>query len=286
MYLQYTPSKLNLTLRVVGTRSDGYHNICSLFYRNDATEQLTICVKKANNVSDSVTTEPFLILGENIISRCMHVLRRTESFANLPFLDIGIHKTIPPGTGIGAGSGNAAAFLRWAVRFAGAVLPDGVCESIGADVPFLFEGSKLALVGDIGIVRERLSLDRGFNVILVIPDWFSNTRRAFSKLDSFFKGSFPLDEPGARAEAFDVIGALSAGRRVGLLPNDFSGVLFREHPEYELLADLGHSSGVPAYGLSGSGSAFFFLADNDTSIAQIMHALNSLPWCRRIITMG
>lgn len=286
MYLQYTPSKLNLTLRVVGTRTDGYHNICSLFYRNDATEQLTICVKKANNVSDSVTTEPFPIPGENIISRCMHVLRRTESFANLPFLDIGIHKTIPPGTGIGAGSGNAAAFLRWAVRFAGTVLPDGVCESIGADVPFLFEGSKLALVGDIGIVRERLSLDRGFNVILVIPDWFSNTRRAFSKLDSFFKGSFPLDEPGARAEAFDVVGALSAGRRVGLLPNDFSGVLFREHPEYELLADLGHSSGVPAYGLSGSGSAFFFLADNDTSIAQIMHALNSLPWCRRIITMG
>ncbi len=286
MYLQYAPSKLNLTLRVVGTRSDGYHNICSLFYRNDATEQLTICVKKANNVSDSVTTEPFPIPGENIISRCMHVLRRTESFANLPFLDIGIHKTIPPGTGIGAGSGNAAAFLRWAVRFAGTVLPDGVCESIGADVPFLFEGSKLALVGDIGIVRERLSLDRVFNVILVIPDWFSNTRRAFSKLDSFFKGSFPLDEPGARAEAFDVIGALSAGRRVGLLPNDFSGVLFREHPEYELLADLGYSSGVPAYGLSGSGSAFFFLADSDTSIAPIMHALNSLPWCRRIITMG
>ena len=286
MYLQYTPSKLNLTLRVVGMRSDGYHNICSLFYRNEATEQLTICVKKANNVSDSVTTEPFPIPGENIISHCLSVLRRTESFANLPFLDIGIHKTIPPGTGIGAGSGNAAAFLRWAVRFAGEALPDGVCESIGADVPFLFEGSKLALVGDIGIVRERLSLDRGFNVILVIPDWFSNTRRAFSKLDSFFKGAFPLDEPGARAEAFDVIGALSAGRRVGLLPNDFSGVLFREHPEYELLADLGHSSGVPAYGLSGSGSAFFFLADNDTSIAQIMHALNSLPWCRRIITMG
>jgi 4-diphosphocytidyl-2-C-methyl-D-erythritol kinase len=286
MYLQYTPSKLNLTLRVVGTRSDGYHNICSLFYRNDATEQLTICVKKANNVSDSVTTEPFPIPGENIISRCMRVLRRTESFANLPFLDIGIHKTIPPGTGIGAGSGNAAAFLRWAVRFAGAVLPDGVCESIGADVPFLFEGSKLALVGDIGIVCERLSLDRGFNVILVVPDWFSNTRRAFSKLDSFFKGAFPLDEPGARAEAFDVIRALSAGRRVGLLPNDFSGVLFREHPEYELLAALGHSSGAPGYGLSGSGSAFFFLADNDTSIAQIMHALNSLPWCRRIITMG
>lgn len=286
MYLQYAPSKLNLTLRVVGTRSDGYHNICSLFYRNDATEQLTICVKKANNVSDSVTTEPFPIPGENIISRCMRVLRRTESFANLPFLDIGIHKTIPPGTGIGAGSGNAAAFLRWAVRFAGADLPDGVCESIGADVPFLFEGSKLALVGDVGIVRERLTLDRVFNVILVIPDWFSNTRRAFSKLDSFFKGSFPLDEPGARAEAFDVIGALSAGRRVGLLPNDFSGVLFREHPEYELLADLGYSSGVPAYGLSGSGSAFFFLADSDTSIAPIMHALNSLPWCRRIITMG
>ena len=286
MYLQYTPSKLNLTLRVVGMRSDGYHNICSLFYRNEATEQLTIRVKKANNVSDSVTTEPFPIPGENIISRCLSVLRRTESFANLPFLDVGIHKTIPPGTGIGAGSGNAAAFLRWAARFAGAALPDGFCESIGADIPFLFEGSKLALVGDIGIVRERLSLDRGFNVILVIPDWFSNTRRAFSKLDSFFKGSFPRNETRAREEAFDVIGALNAGRRVGLLPNDFACVLFQEHPEYELLAALGRSSGAPVYGLSGSGSAFFFLADDDTSIVHIMHALKSLPWCRRIITMG
>ena len=286
MYLQYTPSKLNLTLRVVGMRSDGYHNICSLFYRNEATEQLTICVKKANNVSDSVTTEPFPIPGENIISRCLSVLRRTESFANLPFLDIGIHKTIPPGTGIGAGSGNAAAFLRWAARFAGTTLPCGFCESIGADIPFLFEESKLALVGDIGIVRERLSLDRRFNVILVIPDWFSNTQRAFSKLDSFFNRSFPLDETRARAEAFDVIGGLNSGRRVGLLPNDFAGVLFREHPEYELLAALGQSSGAPGYGLSGSGSAFFFLADNETSVVQIMHTVSSLPWCRRIITMG
>ncbi len=286
MYLQYTPSKLNLTLRVVGTRSDGYHNICSLFYRNEATEQLTIRINKANNVSDSVTTEPFHIPGENIISRCISTLRRTESFRDLPFLDISIHKTIPPGTGIGAGSGNAAAFLRWAVRFAGAALPGGFCESLGADIPFLFEESKLALVGDIGIVCERLSLDRGFDVILVIPDWFSNTRRAFSKLDSFYNGSFPLDETQARSEAFDVLEALRAGRRVGLLPNDFAGVLFREHPEYELLAALGHSSGSPGYGLSGSGSAFFFLTDNETSVVRIMHAVNSLPWCRRIITMG
>jgi 4-diphosphocytidyl-2-C-methyl-D-erythritol kinase len=286
MFILYSPSKLNLTLRVVGRRNDGYHDIVSLFRRNDATEQLTICFNSVDNVNDSVETSPIVVQGKNIVSRCISDLREEDAFRNIPRMDVHIRKVIPPGTGIGAGSGNAAAFLRWVSRYAGAPIPEGLCESIGADIPFLFDGSEQALVGGIGNVQRSLPPGRKHRVVLVIPEWFSDTGHAFSSLDRRYRDEFPLSEEEASAESLEILSALDGGERVGLLPNDFSEFLFEEHPEYETLAKIGYMSGASGFGISGSGSAFFYLVETEDAIRWIMNAAGSLQWCMRFITMG
>ena len=102
-----TFAKLNLTLRVINKRSDGYHNIVSTFLRIPSGDVLYI--SEASERNDEVSANIHLT-GENIVAKALRVAR--ENGFKIPYLNVKIHKSIPPGTGLGAGSGNAAAVLR------------------------------------------------------------------------------------------------------------------------------------------------------------------------------
>ena len=236
-----TFAKLNLTLRVMNKRQDGYHNLVSTFMKIPSGDVLYISESTAG--IDIVNTN-IPIAGENIVSKALRAAR--ENGFKIPALNIMIHKSIPPGSGLGAGSGNAAAVLQ----LLGA---ERVAAKVGADVPFLCSGLDMALVSGTGDHIEPVK-EQQVHGVIAIPDWQTETAGAYAELDAM---GYEVDTMLARKELKDVYHA-NAGKKVGLLPNDFLKVLLKKHPKYNELFDMFRQShSADAWGITGSGSAAF-----------------------------
>ncbi|MBQ7219795.1 MAG: 4-diphosphocytidyl-2C-methyl-D-erythritol kinase [Synergistaceae bacterium] len=235
-----TFAKINLTLRVTNKRPDGYHNLVSTFMKIASGDVLYIT--ESNSGRDAVTADMHLT-GENIVAKALRIARE-EGF-RIPPLNVRIHKSIPPGSGLGAGSGNAAAVLQ----LFGA---ERVAAKVGADVPFLASGHNLASVSGIGDQIEPMKEVSPHGVI-AIPEWETNTKEAYAELDAI---GYEVGIMLARTEMRDIYHA-NAGRKVGLLPNDFLKVLIKKYPKYNELFRMFEQAGAYAWGVSGSGSSAF-----------------------------
>jgi 4-diphosphocytidyl-2-C-methyl-D-erythritol kinase len=252
-FVQFSAAKLNLSLRVTKKRVDGYHDIVSLFLRLPSVETLSISRNQAR-AADEVRAVGVEVEGENVVSRALRLAR--EAGFEAPFLDVEISKTIPPGSGLGAGSGNAAAVLNW---LAGDLALQRVALKTGADVPFLYSRCPLALVSGVGEILEPLEPVRLYATI-VFPEWSVGTGNAYAQLDDRYGVEYPLSDSAARTEAYALHERLLAGNRAGLLPNDFAPALIEKFPDYLALFDLFDKSGCVAWGITGSGGAAFALS--------------------------
>lgn len=260
--LIYIPSyiKINLALRVFVARQDGYHEIATLFHKVGPIEWLSI--KRSTNFADedAVASHNISISGTNTISRAIYFLR--SKGIKLPPVECDVWKILPVGSGIGAGSGNAAAVLEWASTVYDAELDPHELASLGADIPFFLSKAKTALATGVGERLKPLDSLTGLFVLLVIPDKNISTAEAYRKLDEGRKNGEISIVPVSFAiyEALNIYGNLEKKEKVGLLPNDFMPVLKKESDFYDKffnLCDTFESS--LAWGLSGSGSSAFCL---------------------------
>ncbi len=236
-----TFAKLNLTLRVINKRPDGYHNIVSTFLKIPSGDVLYVSESTAGI---DIVNSNIPIKGENIVAKALRIAR--ENGFKIPPMNVMIHKSIPPGSGLGAGSGNAAALLM----LLGA---EKIASKVGADVPFLCSDFTMAIASGIGdhIEPAKSVIPHG---VIVIPDWQTDTKSAYAELDEM---GFGVDTMLARTEMRDMYHA-NAGKYVGLLPNDFLKVLLKKHPKYNEIFRLFKDSGAAnAWGVTGSGSAAF-----------------------------
>ena len=240
-------AKLNLTLRVVNKRRDGYHNIVSTFMRVNSGDILYISEATAGV---DIVSANINLPGENIVAKALRIARE-EGF-KVPPLNVKIHKSIPPGSGLGAGSGNAAVVLKW-------LGAEKVAARVGADVPFLCSFLNIALVSGIGEHIEPVK-EAAPHGVIAVPEWQTSTKEAYAELDEM---GFGVDTMLARIESRDIYHA-NAGRKVGLLPNDFLKVLLKEQPKYNELFKMFEKAGADAWGVSGSGSAAFALLHRPT----------------------
>ena len=237
-----TFAKINLTLRVMNKRPDGYHNLVSTFIKIPSGEVLYVSESTAGI---DVVNANINIKGENIILKALRVARE-EGF-KIPPLNVKLHKSIPPGSGLGAGSGNAAAILKF-------FQAERIAPKVGADVPFLCSGLDMAVVSGIGDnVEPAKNAGLPPHGVIAIPDWHIDTKNAYNEIDTMLSG---FDTLLARTEMRDMYYA-NVGKKVGLLPNDFLKVLLKDYPKYKDLFSMFEQAGADAWGLSGSGSAVF-----------------------------
>jgi 4-diphosphocytidyl-2-C-methyl-D-erythritol kinase len=145
------PAKLTRSLRIVGTRDDGYHLIDAEMVTLDLHDRLSIGPGDGLRVTGDVPD----VDGDDLVTRALDLVDRTAA--------VDLHKRIPAGAGLGGGSADAAAILRWAgwtdLRAAG---------RLGADVPFCLVGGR-ARVRGIGDVVEPLD-PVGLTFTLLTPD--------------------------------------------------------------------------------------------------------------------
>jgi 4-diphosphocytidyl-2-C-methyl-D-erythritol kinase len=263
-FVQPSAAKLNLSLRVTKKREDGYHDIVSLFLRLPPVEALLI--SEARGAKEDRVRVCGMDIGaekENSVARGLRCAR--EAGCEVPFLDVEIVKTLYPGSGLGAGSGNGAAVLRW---IAGEKKEPGedsawrnAALKTGADVPFLFFETPLALISGIGEIIEPLEPFKSrLHASVVFPHWSVGTENAYDSLDRRYEGVYPLSAAAARIEAESLHQKLSGGERVGLLPNDFAPGLMEKFPDYGKLFAVFEEKGCCAWGITGSGGAAFALS--------------------------
>jgi 4-diphosphocytidyl-2-C-methyl-D-erythritol kinase len=175
-------AKINLSLKVLGRRSDGYHELESVVVFADCGDRVRLSPGSGCRVR---VTGPFArdILGPNLLDRTVAVLRDLDP--GLRFGSIELEKALPVAAGLGGGSADAAALLR-SVRRANPQRADRipwrqVALQLGADVPMCFDGVP-AFVSGIG---EKAAPLRGFpmlQAVLANPRLPLATSRVFAAL--------------------------------------------------------------------------------------------------------
>jgi 4-diphosphocytidyl-2-C-methyl-D-erythritol kinase len=144
-------AKLTVSLRVTGVRDDGYHLIDAEMVSLDLADELTF----ADGDELRITGAELDAGEDNLVRRALRVVGRTAR--------VELHKRIPAGAGLGGGSSDAAAVLRWA-----GVDDLEVAASIGADVAFCLRGGR-ARVRGIGEVVEALPFEDRTYTLLTPP---------------------------------------------------------------------------------------------------------------------
>lgn len=269
------PAKINLTLRITGREESGFHKLCSLFYKIGQVDNLTINPGMVDNVKVIFKRKKSIMKGQNILLKTLDKAR--SHGIEVPPLEMELYKNVPPGTGLGAGSGDAAALLGFLEGEGFPVM--GFADEIGSDVPFLCGQYELALVEGRGEILTPLKGGLGLACTVVIPKWSCPTAEMFAAADLHFADGWPTDGNVAEEEIFRVLDCLRGGKKFGLLPNDFCPVLVARHPEYAELFDLFDCSGAIAWGVSGSGSSAFALWDKGS----FLEFRNGFEWIEDVL---
>jgi len=144
----YLPSraKLNLGLRIVGRRDDGYHLLDTVFHNLTLHDDVAVSRAEQNGITVTAEHDDLLVpAGEaNLAHRALVLVQQAVPESARHSLHISLHKRIPNGGGLGGGSSNAACVLRLANELLGNALDvttlAGLGAQLGADVPFFLRG--------------------------------------------------------------------------------------------------------------------------------------------------
>lgn len=178
-----SPAKLNFHLRVLGKRSDGYHELLTLFHRVSLAD--TIVIRKDPKGFRLTTDVPFLETGEgNLITKAYRALQ--ERFPGLGGVSVRLNKRIPMGAGLGGGSSNAAFFLLgmkklYRLRISLEEL-SALGKNLGADVPFFLLEARQAMAWGIGEKLQKMPCGTRFGFLLLLTDQGLNTKKVYQKL--------------------------------------------------------------------------------------------------------
>lgn len=248
-------AKINLTLRILGRRPDGYHELESLVTFADVGDVITLDPDRPPGVS---VAGPFAaaIVGENL------ALRALTAVPGLRTGHIHIEKILPVSAGIGGGSADAAAVLRALRRLNGDRARDmdwsAVALGLGADVPACLISRPLVMSGIGERIRALEMPPPPLSALLVTPAASvppDKTRQVFRALAA---PALTADRIAAAAAA---AAAAGTGWSAGQPCNDLEAPACRVLPELAAaLAELRAMPGLSVH-LSGAGPTLFIIAD-------------------------
>jgi 4-diphosphocytidyl-2-C-methyl-D-erythritol kinase len=256
----FAPAKINLTLRIVGCRADGYHELESLVAFADIGDRLTLFPGPETSLD---VTGPFAgpsgPTESNLVLKAVAKLR-----AAAPDLKSGafsLEKQLPVAAGIGGGSSDASAALRLLADANGIALDDArlaqAALAVGADVPVCLDPRARIMRGIGEILSPPVALPR-LPALLVNPRVPTATKDVFAAFDASHSTSPPLDPPPRD----DVIGYL---QRHG---NDLTAAAIACVPAIgDVLDTLAALPGAQLARMSGSGSTCFALFASEQAAA-------------------
>jgi 4-diphosphocytidyl-2-C-methyl-D-erythritol kinase len=255
-------AKVNLCLKIVGRRPDGYHDLCSIFQTVSLGDRLTFRARNDERINVVCDDPSIPSDGRNLAVRAAELLRRSirglGRASGRPLgADIGIQKRIPAGAGLGGGSSNAAATLTallklWRVnKFAKKTLCE-IAAEVGSDVPYFLTGGTCLVTGR-GERIKRLPPVPKLNLLIIFPGIHVSTAWAYSKL------SLALTKRLKYSKIMERLfqGRPGPGRISGIMENDLETAVIGRHPAIARAKSDLTAAGALNSLMSGSGSSVF-----------------------------
>lgn len=260
-------AKINLGLRILRKRPDGYHDIETMFHRIDISDEISFEMAETITVESSGTEVPND--RTNLCVRAAEALRAATGFSG--GVTMRLQKSIPVGAGLGGGSANAAAVLRSLGRFWGVPVASDlrfeIARGLGADVPyFLAPGSAYATGTGDTLAYDDLTLP--YAILVVHPGLHVSTPWAYAHCTPRERRGLPTLK-----EIWQTASQNPEVLRT-MIDNDFEPVVYTAHPVIRQLRDVLLDNGAILALLSGSGSSVFGLFPTEESAAS---AATGLP---------
>ena len=261
-----TGAKLNLFLRVVGLRGDGFHELESIFHSLDFADDIQVEARSDGDIVVSVETGDTPVgnlpaVKHNLVYKAA---RRLQDLCSVPRgAAISLRKRIPVGGGLGGGSSNAAGTLLaldelWELGLERETLLS-VAADIGSDVPYCVAGGTTCLVTGRGEHLSPLPLSTSpFWFVLGISDEPLFTAEVYDEFDRH-----PADEDGSTAALTMALGAGDPQELGSLLFNGLEAAAFRLRPALVQRKQALVEAGALGAALSGSGPTLFGVAHDE-----------------------
>jgi len=263
-------AKINLSLRVLGKRDDGYHEIDTTLQTVGLHDSLTFEETNDDGIRLWCDDASVPVDETNLVWRAATALR--ERYSIRRGVKIRLEKRIPAEAGLGGGSSDAAATLialtrRWNVEASADDLTQ-IAESLGSDVPFFLCGGTARGTGR-GNVIEPIEDATPKHLVIIKPNASISTAKAYRSLNSPALTSANSKPILVRSQASE----FSASIDPKALQNDFEQVVFALEPEIERAKAALLKSGARAAMLSGSGSAVFGIFENQNAQERAIQAI-------------
>lgn len=245
-------AKINLSLKIIGQRPDGYHNIQSEMQSISLYDE--IILSEAPSGINVICDEPQIPIGpQNIAYKAAQQL--LKEIKSIRGLTIEISKNIPSGAGLGGGSADAAAVLWGINEMQGRPVSEenllAVAGEIGADVPFCLIGGRAEATGK-GENLKKLNPLPEFCVVVVKPDFEVSTAWAYAQWDNL------KNKPSPQSD------------------NDFEAVVGTKYPQIMEIKNKLLTLGCYKAQMSGSGSAVFGLIRDRSAGMQVVRQIKDL----------
>ena len=246
----FPKAKINLGLGITSRRSDGYHDIETIFY------PVGLCDALEFVISDSLEKEDILAVtgidtgssnSDNLVIKTLRILRKKHSF---PFLRIHLHKVIPVGAGLGGGSSDAAYLLKAVNRYFEICIDEqnlkALALEIGSDCPFFIDSLPSFASGRGEILKPVAPILAGYHLIILNPGVSINTSEAY-------RNCHPLPPVTSLLQLID----LPVNNWKDQVVNDFEEFAFIKYPIIGKLKNELYSAGAIFSLMSGSGSSVY-----------------------------
>jgi 4-diphosphocytidyl-2-C-methyl-D-erythritol kinase len=252
-------AKINLGLKIINKRDDGFHNLETIFYPVNLYDEISIKIFKSKRNTNSVIikTNNKVIPTDrtNICFKVIESFFRTFSIKDFFIINIFIDKKIPVGGGLGGGSSDAAAVLKFLIKFFDINIIEkkkeilSIALLVGSDVPFFMIQKPCFAQGRGEIITKLHNFTLGnYRILLVNPNLHVSTKWAFENLN--FQPGDTLESKIKNVDRFD-------SSEFEFLQNDFEKVVFEKYPELEKIKNELIDFGAVFSSMSGSGATIY-----------------------------
>ncbi len=253
----FPTAKINIGLKVLGKRQDGFHNIESVFYPIALSDSLELLPAKENE-SLILSTSGISIPGDLASNLCFRAYELIRKDYPIPGMRLHLHKNIPIGAGLGGGSSDAAFFIRLINDCMELGLAWGemhhYAKQLGSDCSF-FITNRAAMVTGRGDEMEPVNLNlKGYKLVLVCPSVHISTAEAYRLIE-------PEDSVFALE---DFVTSSPVSEWKGFLQNDFEKSIFKIHPLLASIKQALYDEGALYASMTGSGAAIYGIFDEKT----------------------
>jgi len=265
--ITFPNAKINLGLNILEKRSDGYHNIETIFYPIQLHDALEITISHQNidnyilNLyGEHINENP----DNNLVIKAYKIIKALHP--SLPPIEIGLLKKIPMGAGLGGGSSDASHMIRLLNDYFHLDISIREMEqhaaNLGADCAFFIQNRPIYATGIGNILCPILLSLEGYYLIVIKPEIFVSTAKAYSMVKPQIPKTHLIDIIKAPIETWK-----------DFMINAFEESVFSQFPEIGIIKESLYQQGALYASMSGSGASVYGIFSKKSSIENLL-ALN------------